>query len=119
MKKINVLFVIAVVAILLSSCTVAKIGGKGAVPVLLNQPSEGMQLIEHIQIAKTIKFDHTGSYDVATILSTEIAKKKPDAVINTTITVKVTVGNYFLNMFTCGFASAKTVEIEADFMKKK
>jgi hypothetical protein len=119
MKKLNIIFVAIASVIIMGSCTVAKIGGKGAVPILFNQPSEGMQLIEHVKIAKTISFDYTASYDVSTILSEEIAKKKPDAVINTSINIKVTVGNYFLNMVTCGFASAKTVEIEADFMKKK
>lgn len=119
MKKLNIVLIVLACVIMLGSCTIAKVGGKGAVPVLFNQPSEGMQLIEHIKISKTVSFDYTNAYDVSTILSEEIAKKKPDAVINTSIAIKTTVGNYFLNLVTCGFASAKTVEIEADFMKKK
>ncbi|MBN2742445.1 MAG: hypothetical protein JXR39_00985 [Marinilabiliaceae bacterium] len=119
MKNLKSLVLVAASSALLASCTIAKVGGKGAVPVMLNQQSESMQLIEHVKIAKTVKFDYTNTYDVSTILSEEIAKKKPDAVINTYISIKQTAGNYFLNLFTCGFAQAKTVEVEADFMKRK
>ena len=119
MKKINLIAFAGMTVLFLASCTVAKIGGRGAVPILLNQSSESMQLIEHVKVAKTIAWDYTGSYEVSTVLADEIAKKKPDAVINTSIAIKVTPGNYFYTFFTCGLANAKTVEIEADFMKKK
>lgn len=105
--------------IMMQSCTIAKISGKGAVPVLLNQPSEQMQIVEHIKIKKNSNFDFSSSFDVSTILADEIAAKNPDAVINTTITIKTGVDNYFLNLITLGLAQSRKIVIEADMMKSK
>jgi hypothetical protein len=102
----------------LHSCTVAKIGGKGPVPIMLNQPAEKMELMEHISVKKNINFDYTGYTDVANLLSGVVSEKKPDAVINTTISFKAGIDNYFLNLFTLGLAQSRKVMIEADFVKK-
>lgn len=110
---LSLLFAVA----LLSSCTVAKISGRGAVPVLLNQPAERMDLTEHIVIKKNVNFDYTASYDVSEHLAREVAAKKPDAVINTTVTIKQGIDNYFINLFTFGLAASRKVVIEADFVK--
>lgn len=104
---------------LLSSCTIAKIGGRGAVPIMLNQPSQNMDLAEHVTIKKNCNFDWTNTYDVSEYLSKEVAAKKPDAVANTTVVIKTGIDNYFINLFTLGFAQSKKVIIEADFMKNK
>lgn len=104
---------------MLSSCTIAKIGGRGAVPITLNQPSQNMELAEHVTLKKNCNFDWTNTYDVSEYLSEEVAAKKPDAVANTTILIKSGIDNYFINLFTLGFAQSKKVVIEADFMKNK
>jgi hypothetical protein len=116
MKKI--IYLIATILVF-SSCTVAKIGGKGAVPVLLNQPENQMQLIEHVTIKKNRNFDFTSSYDVSEIMSKVIAEKQPDAVINTQITLKHGIDNYFINLFTLGIANSTKIIIDADMMKAK
>lgn len=119
MKKLFTYLPIIALALLMSSCTIAKISGKGAVPLVLNQPSESMELIEHISIEKNINFDYTNSFDVSEVIANVVAQKKPDAVINTTVLIKTGVDNYFINLFTCGLAASKKVVIEADLMKNK
>ena len=119
MKKILRFGLVAVVALTVTSCTIAKISGKGVSPIMLNQPSEQMELMEHISVEKNINFDYTNSFDVSEVLADVLAQKKPDAVINTTVIIKTGVDNYFINMFTCGMAASKKVVIEADLMKKK
>jgi hypothetical protein len=106
-------------ALIIESCTIAKISGKGAVPVLLNQPSENLQLVEHITIKKNSNFDYTSSFDVSELLSKKVAEKRPDAVINTTVTIKSSIDNFFLNLITLGFAKSRKISIEADLMKEK
>lgn len=118
MKKIY-LFGALAIGLFLSSCTVAKISGKGAVPLLLNQPSNQMTLIEHVKIKKNINFDYTSSFDVSEIMARVIAEKQPDAVINTTVTIKQGVDNYFINLFTLGLANSTKIIIDADMMKNK
>lgn len=118
MKKIYLLGTLFF-GLLVSSCTVAKISGKGAVPVLLNQPSAQMKLIEHVQIKKNVNFDYTGSFDVSEIMARIISEKQPDAVINTTVTIKQGVDNYFINLFTIGLANSTKIVIDADMMKNK
>lgn len=107
-----------IIILFLSSCTVAKIGGRGAVPIMLNQPSEQMNLSEHIVVKKNSTFDYTKSYDASEILSDVIAEKKPDAVINTTVKIKIGIDNFLFNLFTLGIANSRKIVIECDLMKK-
>ncbi len=101
------------------SCTVARISGKGAVPILLNQPAEKMELVEHIKIKKNSNFDYTSSFDASQLLATEIAAKKPDAVANVTVVVKSGFDNFLINLFTLTLAQSRKVVIEADLLKEK
>ena len=117
-KSILIVTIFAI-ALILESCTIAKVSGKGAVPVLLNQPSENLQLVEHITIKKNSNFDYTSSFDVSELLSKKVAEKRPDAVINTTVTIKSSIDNFFLNLITLGFAKSRKISIEADLMKEK
>lgn len=119
MKKIVTYLPVIALALLMASCTIAKVSGKGAVPLMLNQPAQSMELIEHISVEKNINFDYTNSFDVSEVISNVIAQKKPDAVINTTVYIKTGVDNYFINLFTCGLAQSKKIVIEADLMKMK
>lgn len=117
-KSILIVTIFAL-ALMFESCTIAKVSGKGAVPVLLNQPSDNLQLVEHITITKNSNFDYTSSFDVSELLSKKVAEKRPDAVINTTVTIKSSIDNFFLNLFTLGFAKSRKISIEADLMKEK
>ena len=103
----------------MQSCTIAKISGKGAVPVLLNQPSEQMQLVEHITIKKNSNFDWTSSFDVSEVIAEKVAEKQPDAVINTMVTIKSGIDNFFINLFTLGLAKSRKIIVDADLMKAK
>jgi len=51
-KNSILILVVFAYGLFMQSCTIAKISGKGAVPVLLNQPSEQMQLVEHIPLKR-------------------------------------------------------------------
>lgn len=111
--------IIALVMLGAQSCTVAKVSGKGAVPLLLNQPAEQMQLVEHVRIVKNSNFDWTSSFDVSEVIAATVAAKQPDAVINTTVTIKSGADNFFINLFTLGLANSRKVVIEADLMRHK
>jgi len=117
--KRSLLFVIISMALFTQSCTVAKISGKGAVPVLLNQPAEQMKLLEHVTFKKNRNFDWTSSFDISEILSKKVAEQKPDAVINVTVTIKSGIDNFFINVFTLGLARSRKIVIEADFMEER
>ncbi len=116
MKPLITLTLTLVFFVGLSSCTVAKISGRGAVPFLLNQPAEQMELTEHIRVKKNSNFDYTSSFDVSEVMANKVAEKKPDAIINTTITIKRSIDNFFINLFTLGLARSRKIVVEADFM---
>jgi len=105
--------------VVLQSCTIAKISGRGAAPIVLNQPSERMELMEHVTVKKNSNFDWSSSFDVSEVMAQTIAAKKPDAVINTTVTIKSGADNFFINLFTLGLAKSRKVVIDADLMKEK
>ncbi|MDA1181965.1 MAG: hypothetical protein O3B82_00065 [Bacteroidetes bacterium] len=121
MTKKNSILIITVLAcgLFMQSCTIAKISGKGAVPILLNQPSQQMQLVEHITLKKNSNFDWTSSFDVSEIIAKKVAEKQPDALINTTITIKTGIDNYLINLFTLGLARSRKIVVDADLMKEK
>jgi hypothetical protein len=116
MNRHKTLLLLCIFSLSLTSCTVAKISGRGAVPFLLNQPAEQMELTEHIRVKKNSNFDWTSSFDVSELMAKKVAEKKPDAIINTTITVKTSIDNFFINLFTLGLARSRKIVVEADFM---
>jgi len=120
MKKTNFILSAAIVAFLfmIQSCTVAKISGRGAVPIVLNQPSEKMQLVEHIVIKKNRNFDWTSSFDISEVIGKKIAEKQPDALINATISIQTSVDNFFINLVTFGLARSRKIVFEADVMRE-
>ncbi len=103
-------------AFILSGCTMAKIGGHGAMPLLLNNPMEKMTVIEHFNASKMITFDYTAAFDVSEIISEKLSKSGADAAINIAITVKSDVGTFFVNLFTLGLAAAKTIQVDGDLV---
>ncbi|NKI28461.1 hypothetical protein HCG49_18070 [Arenibacter sp. 6A1] len=118
MSKKKLLPPFLMITILLQSCTIARISGKAAVPMLYNQPTEKVEIVEHITVKKNVNFDWTSTFEISEILADEIAEKKPDAVINTSVKVTTSVDNFFLNLITLGMAWSRKIVIEADFVKE-
>ncbi|MEY3312209.1 MAG: hypothetical protein RL348_1552 [Bacteroidota bacterium] len=102
---------------LLNSCTLAKIGGRGAVPIVLNQTNEKMKLVEHVTIKQNTFFDFSNSFDISSVIADKIVEKQPDAVINTSITIESGIDNFFINLFTLGLANSRKIVVDADFVK--
>jgi hypothetical protein len=118
MKKIQAL-ALSMVCVLGSGCTIAAITAKGARPIMLNQPNQQVDVIKHFQIEKMINFNYTGVTDVTGLVSDILDETKADAVINTTPTIKATIGTYFMNLVTLGFARSYVAAIEGDAVKLK
>ncbi len=106
-----------VLAAILSGCTMAKISGKGPIPLLLNNPPKKVRVIDHFKQQKMITFDYTGSFDVYEIIAERLAASKADAAINLTITIKSDVSTFFVNLITFGLANARTVQVEGDLVE--
>jgi len=94
-----------------------KISGRGALPILLNNPPAKVEVIRHISISKIRKFDRTGAIDVSEILQDYFARTDADALINTTITVKNDFATNCLNIVTFGMANASRIVIDGDLVK--
>lgn len=121
MKNITTKFfliaLLAVILIFLESCTVAKLSGKGTHPLILNQPQAKVNVIQKVNASKQLLFDYTGAVDVSEVLRDVMIGSDVDAVINITITIKQTVGDFFINVFTLGLANARTFEVNGDVVK--
>ena len=121
MKKFTAIFSLILLfglTVFMSSCTIAKISGKGSMPLLLNNPAEKVKVVSHFKESKMITFDYTSSFDVYEIIADRLANSDADMAINLTITIKSDVGTFFVNLFTLGLANARTVQVEGDFVKK-
>ena len=117
MKKLNILCAF-VIMLVMSSCTIAKISGSGAKPMLLNNPARQTEVIESFEESKMVVFDYSDSYDISKVTK-EVLKKYPnaDALTNIKIKLKRSVATGFINLFTIGFANAYVIEIEGDAIK--
>lgn len=78
-----------------------------------------MQLVEHITVKRNSNFDWTSSFDVSEVIARKVAEKQPDAVINTTVTIRTSIDNFFINLFTLGLAQSRKIIVDADLMKEK
>ena len=47
--------------------------------MMLNNPTQRVELIEHFSTSKQIMFDYTGAFDVSQVLATVIQGKNADA----------------------------------------
>jgi hypothetical protein len=117
-RTAGVLLVLAAIFAIVccSGCTIAKISGRGAMPLILNNPPAKTDVVEHFRVSKMKVFDYTAAYDVSEIIADKLAGSKADAVINLTIVIKSDVGCFFVNLFTLGLASARTIAIEGDLV---
>ena len=88
-------------------------------PLMLNNPTERVQLVEHFKTSKRIVFDYTGAFDVSEVLADVMQGKQGDAVTNLTVTVKSGVGDFFINLFTLGLANSRTFQVEGDLVRRQ
>ena len=92
-------------------CTIAKISGRGSVPLIMNQPQAKVKLIKQVKTSKMIVFDYTSAFDVSEVLGDIMAGTNADAIINLVIVLKTTPMDFLINLITLGIANAKTFEI--------
>lgn len=104
----------------LAGCTYFKIIARGNKPLLLNQPQGSYDVLAHFTKETSIMFDYTGAPDVTKALQ-EALSGYPDAdgAVNIFISVKGTVGDFILNLFTIGIAKAYTLQVEGDIIRYK
>jgi hypothetical protein len=121
MRNKFVLFVvIAFMTMSLAGCTTIKILARGNKPLMLNQPSQPYEVISHFSKETGIMFDYTGAPDVTKAIQDGMAgNPNADGVANIFISVKSTVTDFILNLFTLGFANAYTLQVEGDVIKYK
>jgi len=118
MKRISLLITMSIMAaIAFGGCTIAKISGRGPVPLILNQPQARVEVIEEVRESKQVLFDYTGAFDVSEVLSQHFKKYKADAIINVSVIIQITPGDYFINLFTLGIAQAKTFEVSGQLVR--
>ena len=121
MQKINnnrfFVFILLILIIGLSSCTIIKISGRGPVPLVLNNLPTKVKVISHFKEDKVIAFDYTNSFDVSEVIAKKLAETKADAAINIVIKVQSDPGIFLINLLTLGFANARRFEIEGDLVK--
>lgn len=103
--------------VVISGCTLAKIYGRGATPVMLNNPPQRVEVIEHFEVSKGITFDFTSAFDASDMLATVLQRTRCDAIINVGLEVKTTVGDFFLNLITFGIAQAKHLTVVGDAVR--
>ena len=100
-----------------SSCTIAKISGRGAVPMYLNTPQSKVESVSHLEQTKILNFDYTGSIDASEVIGDALVKSGGDALINVVLTLKVTPTNFLINLVTLGIANSRTFMVSGDVVK--
>lgn len=101
-------------------CTTAKIIARGNKPLMLNQPDKAYDVVSHFSKETSIMFDYTGAPDISKAIQEGMAGNyDADAVANIFISVKMTAGDFLINLFTIGIANAYTLQVEGDVIKYK
>lgn len=102
---------------LAQGCTLAKISGRGAIPIMFNNPPTRVQLVRSVEVKKMRAFDWTASFDVSEVLGDVIAMTDADAIINVAITVKSMPLDWIVNLLTFGLAQSRTMYIRGDVVR--
>lgn len=116
MSRYSLVFVICLLGISLSACTTAKISGRGAKPIALNQLDQ-TEPVESFEKQQFRMFDYTGAIDVSEVLEGELSQSEADAMTNTTVEIGANVGTFLVNTITFGLARAHTVTVNGDLVK--
>lgn len=109
--------VIVLLLAIVSGCTIAKISGRGSIPMMFNTPSQRVKVIEHFKESKMLVFDYTSSFDVSSVLAEKLQQSEADAIANIVVSIKSTVPSFFVNLITLTFAQAKVFSVEGDLVK--
>lgn len=112
------LVMLAVCALALPGCTIAKIQGSGSKPLVLNQ-IETNATVRKFEASKFKAFDWTQSFNVDDVLrEDDVDIDAPDvrAIQNVRIEVKVNVWNWLLDQVTLGLAQSRTMVIKGDLI---
>ena len=115
--KMMAFVVVVALLTIVNGCTIAKISGRGSIPLMLNNPPQRVKVIEHFKADKMFLFDYTSSFDVSAILAKKLQQGNADAVTNLVVSVKNTAPSFLLNVVTFGLASAKVFSVEGDLVK--
>jgi len=100
----------------------ARITGHGSLPVLLNSPGSGYEVIDHVTVRKRFVFDYTRSIDVSAILVPTLSGSRyaeASAIANVKVVWKTTPVDFLLNVVTLTFAAAQTVEVSGDVIRAR
>jgi len=117
-RIVTVLFLLLTLVINLSGCTICKIIARGNQPLILNTLPEKYTVLGHFNKERSFYFDYTRTPDISSLVRESMAAyPESDAVVNVFITVKSTVGDFFMNLFTFGFAYAYTLYVEGDVIQ--
>lgn len=101
----------------LAGCTIAKISGRGAVPLIFNNPQKKVEVVQNVSVSKMRVFDYTGAFDVSEVLSEVMIGSNADAIINLNVTIKTTVVDFLVNLITLGIANSRTFEVQGQAVK--
>jgi hypothetical protein len=117
-RKISILLLAcALCLVCVGGCTLAKIDGKGVLPIMLNNPPTRAQVIKHFEVSKGIMFDYTSAFDASEILAQVFEETKADAIVNVSLKVMQTPGDWCTNSCTLGLANAKHLVVSGDAVK--
>jgi len=118
-RKSRLIAAVMLVAVLglAQGCTLAKISGRGAIPIMFNNPPTRVQLVRSVEVKKMRAFDWTASFDVSEVLGDVIAMTDADAIINVAITVKSMPLDWIVNLLTLGLAQSRTMYIRGDVVR--
>ncbi len=115
--KSTTLVALFLMAAMVSGCTIAKISGRGSIPMMLNTPPQRVEVIEHFTESKMILFDYTSAFDVSELLAKKLQQSDGDAITNLVVNVKSDFASFMVNVFTLGIANAKIFSVEGDLVR--
>lgn len=112
------LAMLAVLALALPSCTIAKIQGSGSKPLVLNQLHASAQT-RPFEASEFQAFDWTHSVNIDDVLrenATGIDDPNVSGAQNVRVEVKIEPLNYLLNLVTLGWAQSQTIVVKGDLV---
>ena len=116
--SVAVLLLLLTFVINLTGCTVCKIIARGNQPIILNTLPEKYTVLGHFSKEKSFYFDYTRSPDISAFIREATASyPNADAVVNVFVTVKTTLGDFFIDLFTLTFANSYTIHVEGDVIQ--
>jgi len=117
-KVLGSMAALLLLSVSLIGCTTCKLIARGNQPIILNTLPEKYTVLGHFNKERSFYFDYTRAPDLSSFIrESTSAYPDSDAVVNVFVTIKSSVGDFFMNLFTLGFASAYTINVEGDIIK--